>query len=77
MQIPITLSEERLLKSAAKAKGLPLAEWARSLLRAKAKEELGPQRKSPRDALETLFAINAPVDSVEVMIEESFKGRYK
>ncbi|PWU21347.1 MAG: hypothetical protein C5B49_02825 [Bdellovibrio sp.] len=77
LQILITVSEERLLKTAAKKKGLPLAEWARNLLRQKAREDLGPQPKSVEEALRSLLSINAPVDSVDVMIQESFKGRYR
>jgi hypothetical protein len=77
LQIPITSSEEKLLKSAARKNGLTLAEWARSLLREKAREDLGPKRKSPEDALKSLFSANAPIDTVEAMAQESFRGRYK
>jgi hypothetical protein len=77
IQIPITESEARLFQVAAKKTGLSLAEWARQLMKAKATETMGPIKKTPEAALQALFEINAPVDDVQVMINQSFKGRYK
>jgi len=77
IQIPISESEARLYQIAAKKTGLSLAEWARQLMKAKATETMGPSKKSPEAALKALFEINAPVDDVEVMISQSFKGRYR
>ncbi len=77
VQIPISDSEEQLLKTAAKRQGLSLAEWARGHLKAKAQESLGAQKISPLEAIKVLSELNAPIDSVEVMKEQSLKGRYK
>lgn len=77
IQIPISESEARLFKASAKKTGLSLAEWARRLMKAKAQESMGPLKKTSEAALKSLFAINAPIDDVEVMIGQSFKGRYK
>ncbi len=76
IQIPVEEAEADLLRRAARRAGLPLAEWARRLLRAGAARELGPGARTPREALETMFALDAPVADVETMIEESTRGRY-
>jgi len=77
LQIPISQAEERLLKTAAKRSGLSLAEWARRLLRERAKEEFMHEKLSPKQSLKALSEINASIDSVDVMIKQSFESRYK
>lgn len=76
IQIPVEEAEADLLRRAARRAGLPLAEWARRLLRAGAERELGPGTRTPREALEAMFALEASVADVETMIEESLRGRY-
>ena len=75
IQIPVEEPELALVKAAAKRSGLPLAEWARAILGEQARRELGELDLDPRRALELLFAIDAPVEDVGTMIEESVKGR--
>ena len=76
LQIPISEAEEGLLKSAARRAGLPFAAWARNVLREKASESGSSEDLSPEQILESLFSLNAPVSSVDKMIEESTGGRY-
>jgi len=76
LQIPVSDRESSQFQAAARRAGLPLAEWARRHLREKADEALGGASLSPRDALARLKSLEAPVDSVEIMIEESVAGRY-
>lgn len=76
LQIPIKTSEEELFKAAARQQGLSTADWARRLLSEKALESLRGKR-SPKEALEMLFGLQAPVTEIRVMIEQSVKGRYK
>ncbi len=77
IQIPIEEPELALVKAAAARAGLPLAEWARDVLREEARQQLGERRLDPRSALEILFASDAPVDDVEMMIEQSVTGRLR
>jgi len=76
IQIPVEESEADLYRRAARRAGLPVAEWARRLLRAGAERELGAGAATPQEALEAMFALDAPVADVETMIEESLRGRY-
>jgi hypothetical protein len=76
IQIPVEEAEADLFRRAARRAGLPLAEWARRLLRVGAERGLGQGARTPREALEALFALDAPVAAVETMIEESIRGRY-
>ncbi|MFL6203063.1 MAG: hypothetical protein ACJ76J_28175 [Thermoanaerobaculia bacterium] len=76
LQIPITEQECSHLQAAARREGLPLAEWARRQLRKKADEALGGGALGPRQALDLLKSLEAPVGPVEAMIEESVAGRY-
>ncbi|MFV1959949.1 MAG: hypothetical protein ACC662_11130 [Planctomycetota bacterium] len=76
IQIPVAKTEAELLKRAARRAGLPLAEWARRLLRAGAAQELGAGGRTPGEALDALCALDAPVADVDTMIEESTRGRY-
>lgn len=64
------------MQAAARRAGLPLAEWARRQLRAKAEETLQGTAFGPREALDLIKRLNAPVAPVEIMIEESVAGRY-
>ncbi len=75
IQIPVEPAELATFKQAAAREGVPLAEWARTLLRQHADDALGPREMSPEEALEALFAVEAPVDDVDAMIEESLRGR--
>jgi hypothetical protein len=76
LQIPVSDQESSRFQAAARRAGLPVAEWARRQLRSKADEALGGASLSPREAVALLKALEAPVASVEVMIEESIAGRY-
>jgi len=76
LQIPIEEEDRSNFQAAARRAGLPLAEWARRQLREKADEAMRTGRLSPREALELLMKIEAPVAPVETMIEESVRGRY-
>lgn len=76
LQIPISDQECSHLQDAARRAGLPLAEWARRQLREKADEALSGAALGPQEALALLKTLEAPVASVETMIEESVAGRY-
>ena len=76
IQIPVSPDEGDLYRRAARRAGLPLAEWARRLLRRGAEAELGGGPRTPAEALEVLFSLDLPVSSVDSMIEESIRGRY-
>jgi hypothetical protein len=76
LQIPVSEQECSRYQAAARREGLPVAEWARRQLREKAEGTLGGATLGPREALDLLKAINAPVASVETMIKESAAGRY-
>lgn len=75
IQIPVDEPELALVKAAATRAGLPVAEWARSILRQEARRELGEADLGPREALDLLFSLAGPVDEVQRMIEESVAGR--
>ena len=77
IQIPITESEARSFQVAAKKAGLSLAEWARRLMKAKAKASMGPSKRTPEAALKALFEVNAPIDHTDIMKKQSIDGRYK
>jgi hypothetical protein len=76
LQIPVTEQECSHFQAAARRSRLPLAEWARRQLREKADETLGGTDLTPRQALDLIKTLNAPVGPVETMIEESVAGRY-
>jgi hypothetical protein len=76
LQIPVTEQECSHFQAAARRSRLPLAEWARRQLREKADEALGETDLTPRQALDLIKTLNAPVGPVETMIEESVAGRY-
>jgi hypothetical protein len=76
LQIPVSDQECSHFQSAARRAGLPLSEWARRQLRKKAEETLGGVTLGPREALALIKSLNAPIASVETMIEESVAGRY-
>jgi hypothetical protein len=76
LQIPVTEQECSHFQAAARRSRLPLAEWARRQLREKADEALGGADLGPREALDLLKTLNAPVGPVDTMIEESVAGRY-
>lgn len=75
IQIPISEAERDQLRAAARKENLPLAEWARRELRRRAQETLGAHPAPAREALDALFALEGPVDDVEIMIEQSISGR--
>jgi len=76
IQIPVSEEEQQLWKNSARKSGLTLAEWARRSLRERAAQELRANANATRSALKSLFELEAPVDEVQTMIEESVKGRY-
>jgi len=61
IQIPAAEAEYEYLKRAARKAGLPLAEWARRLLRAGADELLGAETLSPEAAFAMLCGLEAPL----------------
>ena len=61
VQIPTGEAEYEHLKRAARKEGLPLAEWARRLLRVGAEEALGAERLSPEAAFSALCDLRAPL----------------
>jgi hypothetical protein len=77
IQIPVASADEFLFKRAARRAQLPVAEWARRLLRERAAETLGASALSPKEALAKLCAIKAPVCKIDRMIDESTRGRYR
>ena len=77
IQIPVEEPELALVKAAASRAGMPVAEWARGILREEARRELGESDLDPRRALAQLFSLDAPVDEVDTMIEESIAGRLR
>ena len=76
LQIPVSEQECSHFQAAARRSHLPLAEWARRQLREKADEALGGAAFGPREALDLLKSLDAPVGPVEAMTEESLAGRY-
>lgn len=76
LQIPVSEEETSRFQAAARRSGLPLAEWARRHLREKAEEALQSHKMGPLAAWELLTSLEAPVAPVEVMVEESIRGRY-
>jgi hypothetical protein len=76
IQIRVGDQEFSRFQAAARRAGLPLAEWARRQLRAKADEVLSEGTRERLEAAELLASLEASVGPVEQMIEESFKGRY-
>ncbi len=77
IRIPIAELELALVKAAAARAGLPVAEWARGILRLAARRELGEPDLAPQQALKLLFSTEAPVSDVQTMNEESIRGRLK
>lgn len=75
LQIPVSEQECSYFQAAARRAGMPLAEWARRQLREKAEETLSGAA-GPREALDLIKSLNAPVAPVDVMIQESLSGRY-
>ena len=77
-RIQIRVGEQELtrLQAAAHRVGLPLAEWVRRQLRAKADEVLDGAIHERLKAVELLTSLEAPVGPVETIIEESVAGRY-
>ena len=61
IQIPTTEGEYEHLKRAARREGLPLAEWARRLLRQGAEQSLGADRLTPEGALAQLADLALPL----------------
>ena len=77
LQIPVEDPDLELVRSAAMHAGLPMAEWARSILRAAARRELGERDLQPQEALDLLFSLEAPIDDLGTMIEQSVAGRLR
>ena len=76
-QIPVNEEESRLLQRAAKAEGLPAAEWARRRLKLEAERTLSRgSLLTARESVLRLSALHAPVADVETMVRESTEGRY-
>lgn len=77
IQIPIDEPELALVRAAANRAGLPVAEWARAVLHDEAERTLSGAKRTPREALEHLFSLEAPIDDLDVMIEQSIAGRLR
>jgi hypothetical protein len=77
IQIPVEEPELALVRAAASRAGRPLADWARAVLRDEARHQLGESRLDPRSALELLLSADAPVEAVDVMIDQSLAGRLR
>ena len=77
VQVPVEDADYELFRSAARKEGVPLAEWARELMRARAGEVLRPESLTPDEALAVICSLEAPVANVETMIAESTEGRYE
>ena len=76
LQIPVSPSDEKLFKSAAKVYQISAAEWARRVLRTAAQNDTPSDLKlSPSEALKRLSLLSAPVSDIDQMITESTKGR--
>jgi hypothetical protein len=75
LQIPVSEQECSHFQAAARRAGMPLAEWARRQLREKAEETLGGS-VGPREALDLIKSLNAPVAPIDTMLQESVAGRY-
>ncbi|MGM0575284.1 MAG: hypothetical protein ACQEXJ_06100 [Myxococcota bacterium] len=76
VQVPVAEDDAELFRAAARKAGMPLAQWARQLLRREAESVLGESRRSPREAIDELCSLEAPVADVETMIAESYAERY-
>jgi len=77
-QIPVLAEEMKLVKDAAKLYQIPAAEWARRVLTRAAERDLTTaERQTPKQAVAKIGKLNAPIDSLERMIEESLAGRLK
>lgn len=77
IQIPIDEPELAFIKAAAMRAGLPVAEWARSLLKEEARRTLGEGDLTPDEAFAVLCGLEAPIADVDTMIEESMRGRFR
>ena len=75
LQIPISDQEFSQLQAAAIRAGLPPVEWARRQLRERAEEALSGMSLSPQEALALLKTLEAPIASLDAMIEESVSGQ--
>ena len=76
-QIPVDEQENSLFQKAAQRAGLPAAEWARRQLKKDAQHLLSMvPLMTAQEALKKIFALNAPVGTVDEMIEESTNGKY-
>ena len=76
LQIPVSLEDESLFKSAAQVYNIPAAEWARRVLKKAAIRDLSSEViLDPISAVAAISQLNAPVDSVSVMKSQSFKGK--
>lgn len=75
MQIPVDDAELHLLRLAARRSGVPLAQWARDLLRDEAVRTMRSGPGGPAAAAERLCGLGAPVSDVDTMIAESLAGR--
>lgn len=76
LQIPVTEQECTYFQTAARRAGLPLSEWVRRHLWEKANKAAKSSPLSPRDALDLLRRLEAPIGDVNSMVEESLSERY-
>lgn len=78
LQVPISPQEEKLFKSAARVYAIPAAEWARRVLRKAAERDLAADTVlDPLEAVKKIAALNAPIDELHKLTEQSLKGRLK
>ena len=77
IQIPVDEEEAQVFKAAARRARLPLATWARRLLRDQARQQLSQPARSPLAALEDVLSLEAPIAGIDTMIEQSYDDRYR
>lgn len=75
IQIPVDEIDEQLFRQAARDAGLPVAEWARRIMRDAARGGTSRPTQSREAALQILFSENAPIGSVTRMNGEALEGR--
>ena len=78
LQIPMSDTEESMVRKAAQIYHVTTAEWARRVLRKAAERDLAAEVVlDPMDAVLMLSKLQAPVSEPEQMKQESLSGRYK
>lgn len=78
LQVPVTEIEDELFKKAARIYSISAAEWARRVLRKAAERDISADVvMDPLEAVRAIGKLNASVDSVSTMKEQSVRGRLR